>query len=312
MSFVGWLADVNPNQDGSDSWMFNNTTSSRPLSIALLGLIVLAGCLGGVGPTSSSGPPDADWTVEDGLNTTALAENHFRSIREAGSFTVNHSETIRVGGDASPEAPRPEGYHPPTFARQQVNLDEGRYHDTFVTVDHRRSNHFITPDVTASRQKECPDCNYEYRYQERPESDTLSERIDRYRSEETVENLASFLRGVSVGFNYSYDGTVTRSGETLHRYQAEQTLDSSPPPFAEPPTGTATILVTADGVITEFTLQYAGQATVTDNGQTQTVNVTHTFKRTYTAIGETSIDQPPWVDQAAEESSTRTTETGEQ
>lgn len=305
------MAEMNPNQKASESARPSENDSSRSIAITLSGLIVLAGCLGGVGPSATSGPPDAEWTDGDSLNSTALAENHFVTLRETGSFTRNHSETIQVDGDPTPDAPRPEGYHPPTYTRQQVNLDDGRYHDTFVSVGNRRSNHYITPDVTASRQKECPDCNTEYRYQERPEGDRLSERIDRFRSEKAMENLARFLRGVTVGFNYSYAGTVTRSDETLHRYQAEQTLESSPPPFAKPPSGTATILVTSDGVIRTFSLQYVGQGTVSDNGQTRTINMTQTFIRTYTSVGETTITRPSWVNRSAEESSSRTTETGE-
>jgi len=54
---------------------------------------------------------------------------------------------------------------------------------------------------------------------------------------------------VSVGFNYSYAGTVERDGETLYRCRADRRLDTAPPPFVAPPNGTATVLVTGDGVV---------------------------------------------------------------
>lgn len=280
-------------------------------AILLSVLVALAGCLGGVGPPASDGPPEVAWTNGNGLNTTTLASTHFESLRAAGSFTVNHSETVLVEGEARPEAPQPDGYHPPSYTRQQVALDDGRYHDTFVTVGHRRSDHVVTPNVRASRQKECPDCAVEYRYQERPDGDTRSDRLDRFRTEAAEGRLAAFLRGATVGFNYSYAGTVEHGGERLHRYQAEQVLDTAPPPFSDPPTGTATILVTDGGVIREVSLEYTGQANVTVDGETRTVSVTHRFVRTYTAVGQTTVDRPDWVDRAAAADQPRATATGE-
>lgn len=205
----------------------------------------------------------------------------------------------------------PPEYNPPSFARKRVNLDTGRYLDTYVTVGHRRSNHCITPEVTARRHRSCPDCTYESTYKERPDGDTLSKRIDQFRSEKAVTDLARFLRGVTVGFNYTYGGTANRDGETLYRYRADRTLRAAPPPFAEPPRGTATILVTDDGVIRHVELQYTGPATRTIDGEDQTVNVTHTFERIYTALGETIIQRPSWVNQTANEDASRTTVTGE-
>lgn len=277
----------------------------------LLTTVVLAGCLGGVGTQSPDGPPDAPWTEGDSLNTTELAEHHYETLREAGSFTVNRSEAIQVDGDPRPDGPRPEGYYPPSFSRHQVNLDETRYRGTYVTVGHRRSTHFVTSDITAMRRQTCPSCDYTYDYQQRPEEDTLSEHLDRFRTEETVNNLARALRGVTVGFNYTYAGTVDRNGETLYRYRAERNLSTSPPPFSDPPRGTATILVTADGVIRRFELQYTGPATVTVDGKEQTVTVTQAFVRTYSAVGETPVKRPTWVDTAAEEDPPRRTATGE-
>lgn len=270
------------------------------LTVPVLTLVLLAGCLGGISSTSPLGSPNTAWTNGDSVNTTALAERHFRELRGAGNFTTNHSETNRVDGEAQLSGPRPEGYHPPTFAREQVDLDEGRYLGTAVTVGHRRSNHFITPEVTARRHKKCPDCAYEYSYEQRPEGDTLSKRIDRFRTGETVTQLGRFLQGVTVGFNYSYAGAVKRDGETLYRYRAEQSLETAPPPFSAPPKGTATVLVTEEGVIRRFELQYAGPATVTVDGQKRTVTVTHTFVRTYTDVGETSIERPAWVNRASD------------
>lgn len=280
----------------------------------LLVMVLLAGCLGGIGPGGSSGsagPDDAAWADGEGLNTTVLAEQHFETLRGEGSFTVNHSETVRVDGEARPdETRRPDGYTPPSYLRQRVDLENGRYIGESVTVGHRRSAHFVSPEETAARQTNVSNGETTYRYQERS-GDTRSERIDRFRSAAVVEGLNRSLRGVTVGFDYTHVETIERDGETLYRYEAEQGLETAPPPFTEPPQGTATVLVTEDGVVHRFELEYAGEATVTVDGEERTVDVTQTFVRTYTAVGETTVERPEWVDHAADEDPPRETETGE-
>lgn len=289
----------------------------------LVGLIVFAGCLGIVDPRSgtpdsgtpdsgspTAGPPDAAWATGTGLDGTALAHAHFAVLREAGNFTVNRSDVVRVGGDVRPQGPGPDGYYPPSYARKQVDLANGRYLDRYVTVGQRRIGHFITPAVIATRRRPCPDCATEYSYQRRPEGDTSARRIDRFRRPTVVEGLNRSIYGVTVGFEYTFGGTVQRGDETLYRYRAERTLDTAPPPFAEPPRGTATILVTADGVVRRFTLRYSGVATVTVEGERRTVDVSQTFERRYTAVGDTVVQRPGWVDHAAASDTPRPTETG--
>lgn len=117
------------------------------------------------------------------------------------------------------------------------------------------------------------------------------------------------LRGGSVEFTYNYTGTVTRDGETLYRYRASQDLSRAPPPFAEPPRGTATLLITDEGVIRMFELQYVGAGTVTVDGEERSVNVTQTFVRQYTDVGGTDVERPEWVAEAAEADGQRTTAT---
>jgi len=284
-------------------------------SIAVATLLVLAGCLGGVGGPGASAdgePPSADWTDGDGIDATALARTHFAVLREAGSFATNHSETIRVEGDPRPDGPRPEGYHPPGYTRRQVSLDANRSLRVSVTVGHRRSARFVTPDITAIRRLPCAtgDCDPEYEFDRRPPGDTMARSIDRYRRGAVEERLARSLRGVTVGLNYTYDGRVERGGETLHRYVAETNLTTAPPPFSSPPRGAATLLVTDEGVVRRFELRYTGVASVETDTGTRTVDISRTFVRTYAAVGETTVDRPPWVDRAADRETTRTTETG--
>jgi hypothetical protein len=69
--------------------------------------------------------------------------------------------------------------------------------------------------------------------------------------------------------------------------------------------------VTDDGVVRRVELEYTGTATVTVDGEQRTVDVTQTFVRTYTAVGETTVERPAWVDRAADEDSPRATETAD-
>lgn len=286
-----------------------------PLLVAVL--LALAGCLGGTGvpgaADATADPPATDWTDGDGIDAEALARSHFAALREAGSFTVNRTDTVRVGGASRPDGRRLEGYYPPRFTRRHVSLDANRSLRVSVTVGNRRSARFVTPEIVASRRLPCTtgDCEPEYEFDRRPPGDTLAQSIDRYRRAAVVDRLARSLRGVTVGLNYTYDGRVERGGETLHRYTANETLDSAPPPFAEPPRGTATILVTGEGVIRRFELRYSGVASVETDDGTRSIDVSQTFVRTYAAVGETPVDRPAWVDRAAGAETTRTTATGE-
>lgn len=278
----------------------------------LLAVATLAGCLVGVGPPATGGPPDADWAAGDGIDASALADRHFEALRAAGSFTTNHSERVRVAGDARPDGPVPEGYRPPSHTRVQVDLAAGRLLRRDVAVGHRRSARFVSPELTATRRTPCSagDCAVEYDYRRRPAGESRSRSIDRFRSGAAAEALATRLSGVTVGFEYAHAGTVVRDGERLHRYRAEADLASAPPPFAEPPTGTARVLVTPAGVVREFALEYTGPATVTVDGEPRTVTVTQASEWTYTAVGETAVERPDWVERAMAADPPRETATG--
>lgn len=276
----------------------------RVLGFALL--VILAGCIGVNGNRSHAPaepePPDAAWSDGNGINATRLAQQHFATLREAGSFTHNQTDKITVEGDV-----RPDGYYPPSFTHEQVNLDAGRYRGTFVTVGERQSTTFISPAVKASRHKSCTStaCEYHYEYEQRPEGDTRSERISRYRTASVVNSLTDQLER----WNFTYNGTTQQNGTTLYRYTATQTLSHPIPVTDEPPQGSATLLVTDRGVIRQLKIQYVGTATVqTEQGNT-TVTVHQTFTETYTRIGATTVARPNWIDQARSGKSTTTTAT---
>lgn len=272
--------------------------SASRLSIACLlaVLLVVSGCLGGP-TTAESGPPNASWTDGETLDTDALVANHFETLRERGSFTVNRSEAVRVEGDARPpQDRRPEGYYPPSVTRRQVNLATNRLVRVSRVPGHRRSERFLTTEVDASRRKSCPsdDCAYEYRFQRRSPDASVPRPIARYRDSGVEEAFDVMVGNATL----TYVDTVERDGQTLYRYRGTRNLSHPAPPFSEPPTGTVTVLVTDDGVIRRFVLRYAGTGTIESDGESRTVNVTQTFVATYTAVGETTVERPGWVARA--------------
>lgn len=263
--------------------------------LPLLVVVLLAGCLGGLTPDSSidEGPPDADWSDGDGVDATALATNHFETLRAEGNFATSHRDVVSVEGDAEPD-----GYYPPSENYHEIDLDASRYSGKYVTPGEKKSEHFATPDVTATRRKPCTsdDCEYEYDHWQRQDGapERTVKRINRYRTEEVVENLVRVLDS----HNFTHSGIVERDGEQLHRYTAEREFEHPLPITSEPPQVTATLLVTDDGVVREYDVRYDGSTTVTVDGEEQTVDVTQTFGRTYTAVGETTVERPAWVDEA--------------
>lgn len=279
-------------------------------TVPLLVLVLVAGCLGGTDPGTSrsvDGPPDAPWADGRGINETALADQHFDALRSAGSFTLSRRSTVAIDGDTSPGEPRPDWYRPPSETRTEVDLGAGRYRRRSVTAGHSRATKFVSPEETARRRKPCTSdaCDWEYHYLERPEHDTVAAEVDRFRNQRVVETMVQ----VMDDWNYTYDGTTDRNGVTVYRYTAEWTFDRPVHPFTERPTGTGTLLVTGDGVVLRWEYRYAGPAEVVVDGERRTVDVTIRNVQTYSAVGDTTVERPGWVDTANERDPAPTTAT---
>lgn len=281
-------------------------------TVLLVLLVLAAGCLGGsdIGSTGpANGPPDEAWVEGKGINETALAISHFETLRSAGSFTLNRTSTVAIDGETRPEEPTPEWYRPPSRTYMEVDLDEGRYLHRSVTAGHSQAAKFISSDETARRQRPCSSdsCDWKYHYLERPEHDTIAGEIDRFRTARVVEMMVQ----VMDDWHYTYEETTERNGQTVYRYTAEWTFDNPVHPYAEQPTGTGTLWVSRDGVVVAWEYRYTGPAEVMIDGERRMVNVTHRNVQTYTSVGETTVEQPAWVDSARERDPPPTTETAD-
>lgn len=276
----------------------------------VIAAVVLAGCLGGVGTDpATEGQPETEWTTDGGINETALVQAHFAALRTAGSFNYNHTSSIKIDGDARPKRPLPEWYRPPSLTHEQIDLDESRLRYTSIDVGHRRVSKFISSDVIAERRRGCPseNCSWEYDYDRRPEGDTLAQQIDRYRRDRIVEMYVEILDD----WAFTYVGTERLDGELAYRYRANWTLDRPMHPFAAPPDGNATLVVTSDGVIRRWATTFSGPAEVSVDGETQTASVAQHDVYTFYAVGETTVERPAWVDRAQAGHQPRQTQTGQ-
>lgn len=275
----------------------------RALPVVLL--VVTAGCLAGtpLDGSSADGPPAAAWAEDRGVNETALVHAHFRALREAGSFTANRTARVTIDGERRPPDSRPDWYRPTRITVEQVDLEDTRYVRDSVTVGHDRASSFISAEIDADRRRQCPDCGWEYRFTRRPEGDTLAQAIDRYRRDRMADEMAD----VFDDWNFTYDGTVTRDGETLYRYRGNWTFGKPVPPFQSPPNGSGTLLVTEDGVIRQWAYEYTGTARI--EGLSEPVTVTLSYSMRYDDVGTTTVERPDWVDRGRENDPTPTTVT---
>lgn len=278
-------------------------------TVTLLALALVAGCVAGGGPTDASGPPDAAWATDGGIEVDVLARHHWETIRDAGTFTHNQSSTHEIDGDASPDGPRPDWYSTPRYTTERVNLDSDRITRRSVAVEHTRSEIFISPDEDASRRKSCTSdaCSWEYSYLARSDLDSTAGEIDRYRRDRVVEMTAAIMDD----WNYTFSGMERRDGRILYRYTADWMTDKPVHPFTEPPAGEGTLVVNGDGVIRSWSYRFTGPGEVTVDGESRSVTVTQRYRIGYFAVGDTTVDRPAWVGDARAADSPPKTSTGE-
>jgi hypothetical protein len=242
--------------------------------VAVCAVVFVAGC---------SGLPDTDTDTETGgtvvspeaytgdVDTAAIRRAHNASLREAGSYTVSINQTF-VRSDLGPYS---------TIQTKRANLD-------------RRTVLSVT--------REAPGGN---RSTYRSPNQSAVTRVDRgeyggvsYRDADIVPALLPTLGGtvIDVLESGSLDHeTLTRDGDTLHRYTAAGTGNLSSVLFEE------SANVTVDAFSFELTVQQNGPATgfsydvsfVRDGQPTRVV-----LTQRLTDVGSTTVGRPDWLSEA--------------
>ncbi|MFC5972377.1 hypothetical protein ACFPYI_13635 [Halomarina salina] len=258
---------------------------ARGATVLLCLLTVLAGCssvpgLGGGG--------DDTYGEGESLNTSALAADHASNLREAGSFTVVLTQNSSTGEGATTDQRQ----------RVAVDLDANR---TLLTgsADQRSGNRSVsneqtvygTDEATFVRIGQGEDARYQYIDASGGGPMTPSLGGEQFVPLNATSSLATAT-------DWTRNGTTTQDGETLTRFVATGNETLADSVFASSGVTVtrydATLLVTNDGTVRQssFTLG------VESGGQSATQRVDVRI----TDVGNTTVEEPDWLDEAREQS----------
>lgn len=259
-------------------------------AVCCVALLVLAGCSALPGTDAADGEPYTE--AGEPLNATALQSDHRSNVRAAGSFTVVAESSSAVGTSSS------EGR---TVAAVDLEDDRVRQDANYRTTVAGGTERTAASNTTIYRANGTIYARTIDTQGNR--STTQYQVID---AAETPANLSARFAGLQAwmnvvrGANWTQQGTERRDGTTVTRYTANGSddfdtaaLDDRASTGAQSPEVAgfnATLLVTSDGTIRLLTYDVALEA----RGQ----RVAAENRVTVESIGETSVREPGWLDEA--------------
>jgi len=280
--------------------------------VAVVSLVLLAGCggfLGGGGSgdteqtavteAATSTPADENGPAPGtaGLSDSALEESHTAALA-AQSFTTSLSFEL---------ASERNGTERSVFVNRTVEVDrENQRLRSVGELVQADGDSLTTTTYTAGEEtgehrvlKQDGESRTEYRYDTEPYDGAVqpvneSEVVDR-----------ALLRAIGTDINWTYAGTETVDGETVSRFEAsgienvsgfsagaaatDGDVGSNVSADAND-TATATVLVDDDGVVRQFEYTLVTEQDGVPVRVSLTVDVT--------AIGQTTVEEPSWLDEA--------------
>lgn len=280
-------------------------TRIRATAMALLVCIVLAGCVGGAGDgagTTTVAGEETTATVEENSNTRvtetstgtdattnsnshplsdgSIVADHATALRAAENFTVRTNTTIRESGTNE------FGYQNGTA---RVDVTTGEALNRVSTTQVGAQITYVAPDGRAYQRTE---------YYEGASPDYYQPSSD-YGVTKQVESAPKWFVDA---YNYTYDGTTTVDGTSVHEYtvtSVDQLADRGETLMGYNPDNATDIDV---------------RLTVTDEGRVHELNYrlelegdTIRLQKTYTALGATEVESPSWLDEAKAEIESTTT-----
>lgn len=244
-------------------------------------LVVLAGCSGalpgGDGAQTLDDVNYPDGVSENGTNVSALADGHAEALNESNftlafDMTQNRSqETQSVEMDAAVSADRDEIRMNASTPGQQTSM--------YLTTERQYTR--LTPENQSEGE---PIYDVSNRTDEGMQMIPAS-----YSGATYVEQF-----GANAHANFTPTGVEVRDGTTLIELEADGDNVSAPD-------GTtvkaydATVLVDEEGVVHSF------EVTVETERDGTTTNVTLSME--LSDLGETSVEEPPWLDEARNQTS---------
>lgn len=246
------------------------------LTVAVVALLIVSGCsaldLSGSAAEPDSGDAlDSDGpTYEEPVDGATVAENHEAAIADAGSFTLV-STTSQSRGDRTQTL----------NATVAVNYDSGALLST-QSAGSQAISTYVLSDGTAYQRSE-------------------SSQGTQYRQAPRAANASVYASGqiesLATAFTFSHVGTETVEGTETEVYEASgaEDLNESARAFQSIDAENVTSLesrlyVTDDGLVKRFEYELRMDSAGTEAA----VDVT----QTYSEIGETTVEEPSWLDDA--------------
>ncbi|WP_232686065.1 DUF7537 family lipoprotein [Halobacterium zhouii] len=248
-------------------------------AVAVAALLLFAGCNGGTATTTpenpmTTTPADGEPIYETPLDASAVADAHVEALRDAGTYTMQSNATqSRASQNTTIE----------TSTLVRGDLSSGA---VFTHSESRQGTveAFAFGNGTAYRRLAMGD---QIRYMQAGQ-----------RTGNATQYARSSVQTFVTLFNFTYAGTQSADGSTVHVYEASgvEGLNTSAQAFAGRlnesmvENANATLHVRDDGVVTQANYNL----TVSVGGQTQTLTAT----QQYTKLGETTVSPPEWIDEA--------------
>ncbi|GGN15043.1 hypothetical protein GCM10009021_14200 [Halarchaeum nitratireducens] len=233
-------------------------------ALCLVALVALAGCSAISGPQGTSGDATTAQPYQTPLNGTQIDRVHADAVRDAGSFTY------RVQSNASYAS----GQSASRLTAVRADLDTNAY-SLRIMQGARDSQVYQGPNGTA--------------YTRIATGNRTAFAQGALRSANASAYASPGVASVTERTNFTYDGTTTFDGSTLHTYVAHpETLpiaNTSAFGNASEANVTVQLGITSDGVVKRQQFHVSTEQATLDS------------TRTYTAIGSTD-PTPAWLSQA--------------
>jgi hypothetical protein len=233
-------------------------------------------------PASSSPASEPAVGPEPPLDADAVAARHTRGLREAGSFTINHTSTLRV-----PTADGPE------FNRRgaRVNLDV----NTASQISHptEKATRYTYAKGTTAYKKEVLEGFEEPTYEVEELGRPLAESLI------SATTIAETVRAV----DYRRTGTITSNGQTLPVYVANGSASVNTDEGAfrgETITMFRSTLILDPDTGVVHTLRTQRTTDKLSGGDPVTIVETLGFS----AVGSTRVERPNWTAQLTDQQDT--------
>lgn len=258
-------------------------------AIAVAALLVFAGCSAGGdggattapgtdaptdGTTTESGSDGGAPVYESPLDATTVAQNHDTVLRDAGTFTLVSTSNQSQGGQSLG-----------VTSSVAANVDSGEVYSEQNAND-RVVEVYSYGNGTAYQRLELSSGETQYTVPPQPPN----------ASQIAGGQLQSFVSA----FALDHAGSETVDGASTDVYEASGVEDVNESAFPQldvenVSSADASVYVTEDGLVKQFGYSLT---VATENGE-----ATIAVQQQYTEVGSTTVEQPPWLDEARENAS---------